>query len=160
MRLGSGLAPVSSYLDAGVPVGLGVDGSASNDASHMLGEVRQAMLLNRLGTSPGVGEGSQMTARTALELATVGGAQVLGRDDIGVLKPGYAADVVAVGLDRVEFAGARHDPVAALVFCSPARVDHSWVGGSRLVEDGHVVGVDVGTLVEEHNRLAAVLVDQ
>jgi cytosine/adenosine deaminase-related metal-dependent hydrolase len=160
MRLGSGLAPVSSYLDAGVPVGLGVDGSASNDTSHMLGEARQAMLLNRLGTSPGVGEGSQMTARTALELATVGGAQVLGRDDIGVLKPGYAADIVAVGLDRVEFAGARHDPVAALVFCSPARVDHSWVGGSRLVEDGHVVGIDVGILVEEHNRLAGILVDR
>lgn len=159
MRLGSGLAPVSRYVDAGVPVGLGVDGSASNDSSHMLAEARQAMLVNRLGTSPGVGAGDQMSARRALELATVGGAKVLGRDDIGVLQPGFAADFVAIDLNRVEFAGARHDPVAALVFCSPANVDHSWVGGSRLVEDGEVVGVEIGSLIEEHNRLASDLVD-
>src|SRR5690606_15026897 len=112
-------------LAAGVPVGLGVDGSASNDSSHMLAEVRQAMLLNRLAVSPGVGEGAQLTARHALELATVGGARVLGRDDIGVLAPGYAADMIAIDLDRVEYAGALHDPVAATVHCAPTKVDHS-----------------------------------
>jgi cytosine/adenosine deaminase-related metal-dependent hydrolase len=159
MRLGSGLAPISRYVEAGVLVGLGVDGSASNDSSHMLAEVRQAMLMNRLGTSGSSDAGGQMSARQALELATVGGATVLGRDDIGVLQPGFAADIVAIDLNRVEFAGARHDPVAALVFCSPANVDHSWVGGSRLVEDGEVVGVEIGTLVEEHNRLASDIVD-
>ena len=159
MRLGSGFAPVSRFMEAGVPVGLGVDGSASNDSSHLLAEVRQAMLLNRLGTSMSAGRGDPMSARQALELATVGGAKVLGRDDIGVLQPGFAADFVAIDLNRVEFAGAHHDPVAAVVFCSPGRVDHSWVGGLRLVEDGDVVGIEVGALVEEHNRLASNLVD-
>jgi cytosine/adenosine deaminase-related metal-dependent hydrolase len=158
MRLGAGLAPVSRYVEAGVPVGLGVDGSASNDSSHMLAEVRQAMLMSRLGTSRSSGAGVQMSARQALELATVGGAKVLGRDDIGVLQPGFAADFVAIDLNRVEFAGAHHDPVAAVVFCSPVTVDHSWVGGSRLVDAGEVVGVEIGALVEEHNRLASDLV--
>ena len=159
MRLASGLAPIARYLDAGVPVGLGVDGSASNDSSHMLAEVRQALLLNRLAVSPGVGEGAQLTARQALALATVGGARVLGRDDIGVLAPGYAADFVAIDLDRVEFAGALHDPVAAVVLCGPARADASWVGGRPLVEGGHVVGVDTGGLVERHNLLARDLLE-
>lgn len=159
MRLASGVAPVSRYLDANVPVGLGVDGSASNDSSNMLAEARQALLLNRLAVSPGVGEGSQMTARTALELATVGGARILGRDDIGVLAPGYGADFIALDLGRVEFAGSLHDPVAATVLCDPVGVDHSWVGGERLVEDGRVVGVDLPNLIERHNRLASDLAD-
>jgi cytosine/adenosine deaminase-related metal-dependent hydrolase len=158
MRLASGLAPVLDYLDAGVAVALGVDGSASNDSSHMLAEVRQALLLNRLAVSPGLGEGPQMTARQALELGTVGGAKVLGRDDLGALAPGKAADFVAIDLNRVEFAGALHDPVAAVVLCAPARVDRSWVGGVPLVEDGRVLGVDQGSLVEEANRLALGLV--
>jgi 8-oxoguanine deaminase len=158
MRLASGLAPIGPYLAAGVPVGLGVDGSASNDSSHMLAEARQALLLNRLAVSPGIGEGPQLTARQALELATVGGARVLGRDDIGVLAPGYAADMIAIDLNRVEYAGALHDPVAATVLCAPAMVDHSWVGGRRLVEHGRVVGVDEGRLVERHNMLARDLV--
>jgi len=158
MRLASGLAPVSRYLKAGVGVGLGVDGSASNDASHMMGEVRQALLLNRLGVSPGIGEGPQMSARQALGLATVGGAGVLGRDDIGKLVPGMCADFIAYDLNRVEFAGALHDPVAAVVMCSPVTVDHSWVGGRKVVDSGQLTGVDTKDLVREHNRLAATLV--
>jgi cytosine/adenosine deaminase-related metal-dependent hydrolase len=157
MRLASGLAPVSRYLDVGVTVGLGVDGSASNDSSHMMGEVRQALLLNRMAVAPGIGAGPQMTARQALSLATVDGARVLGREDIGVLAPGRCADLIAYDLDRVEFAGARHDPVAAVVMCAPVTVDHSWVGGRRVVENGHLVSLDLAALVSEHNRLAATL---
>lgn len=158
MRLASGLAPVGLYLAAGVPIGLGVDGSASNDRSNMLAEARQALLLNRLAVSPGVGEGAQMTARQALELATAGGASVLGRDDIGVLAPGRAADFIAIDLNRVEFAGALHDPVAAAVLCAPASVDHSWVGGRPLVQYGQVLGVDIESLIHQHNLLARDLV--
>jgi 8-oxoguanine deaminase len=157
MRLASGLAPVAGYLEAGVRVGLGVDGSASNDSSNMLAEVRQTLLLNRLAVAPGVGEGAQITARDALTLATVGGADVLGRDDIGRLAPGMAADFIAIDFDRLEFAGAVHDPVAAVVMCSPHQVDHSWVGGRRVVEDQQLVGVDLGGLVAEHNQLARAL---
>jgi 8-oxoguanine deaminase len=158
MRLASGLAPVSRYLREGVPVGLGVDGSSSNDSSHLMAETRQALLLNRLGVAPGVGHGEQMSARQALELATVGGARVLGRDDIGRLVPGMAADLIAFDLNRVEYAGAIHDPLAAVVMCSPVTVDHSWVGGRRVVENGRMVGVEVSELVGEHNRLARALV--
>lgn len=154
MRLASGLAPVSRYLEAKVPVGIGVDGSASNDSSNMLAEVRQAMLLNRLAVSPGWGNGPQMTARQALELATVGGARVLGREDIGVLAPGHAADFIAIDLRRLEFAGAVQDPVAAAVFCAPLTIDHSWVGGRPLVSGGRVVGVEHEALAELHNLLA------
>lgn len=159
MRLASGLAPVARYVDAGVPVGLGVDGSASNDSSHLLAEARQALLLNRLAVSPGVGRGPLLTARQALGLATVGGARVLGRDDIGSLSAGRAADLIAIDLDRIEYAGALHDPVAALVLCGPVGVDHSWVGGEPLVTNRQVVGIDVPTLVSEHNVLARDLVD-
>ncbi len=157
MRLASGVAPITSYLEAGVRVGLGVDGSASNDSSDLLAEARQAMLLARLAVAPGIGTGEQMPARTALEMATVGGARVLGRDDVGRLVPGKAADVVAFDLDRIAYAGARHDPVAALVFCSPTRVAHSWVGGRPVVRDGRLVGLDEEDLIRRHNRLAASL---
>ncbi len=159
MRLAAGLAPVSRYLEAGVRVGLGVDGSASNDSAHMLGEALQAMLLSRLASSLGIGTGKQMSARSALSMATVGGARALGRDDIGVLAPGYAADLIAIDLHRVDFAGGLHDPVAAAVMCAPAVVDHSWVGGTKLVTDGHVAGVDLEPLVTEQNRLASALLE-
>lgn len=149
MRLASGAAPVARYLQTDVPVGLGVDGSASNDSSHMLGEARQAVLLNRLSSGP------EFTVRQSLELATTGGAGVLGRDDIGKLAPGFAADFIAIDMRRIEFAGALHDPLAAIVLCAPAYVDHSWVGGKPLVSDGHVVGVETNALIETHNRLAA-----
>jgi cytosine/adenosine deaminase-related metal-dependent hydrolase len=95
-----------------------------------------------------------LSARLALELGTVGGARVLGRDDIGVLAPGYAADLIAFDLNRLEFAGAQHDPVAAVVLCAPASVDQSWVGGQPLVQDGVVAGVDQTALVARHNMLA------
>ncbi|HEY5890708.1 MAG TPA: 8-oxoguanine deaminase [Acidimicrobiia bacterium] len=154
MRLASGIAPVSRYVMAGIPVGLGVDGSASNDSSNLLAEVRQAMLLNRLAVSPGIGSGDQISARAALEMATVGGAKVLGRDDIGKIAPGYAADFVSWNLNRLEFAGAQHDPLAALVFCTPARVDNSWVGGVRMVDDGKMMNVAIDALIGEQNRLS------
>lgn len=153
MRLASGTAPISRYIEASVPVGLGVDGSASNDSSHLLAEARQAMLLSRL-VAAGQPDGKLMSARQALQLATLGGADVLGRDDIGVLAPGKTADFVAFDLNRVELSGALHDPVAAAVFCSPKVVDHSWVAGRPLVAGGRVVGVDIDSLVAQHNLLA------
>lgn len=158
MRLASGIAPVAAYRAAGVPVGLGVDGSASNDSSHMLAEARAALLLGRLATAPGVGSGEMMTAREALWMATRGGARVLGREDIGSLEAGKAADIVAVSLDRMEYAGALHDPVAALLMCSPANVDFSWVHGRPVVSEGRLVGLDEEELIRRHNRVARRLV--
>lgn len=150
MRLASGIAPIRKMVDAGVPVGLGVDGSASNDGAHMLGEVRQAMLLQRVGFGP-----DAMTARQALELATLGGAKVLNRDDIGALKPGMSADIAMFKLDQVSFAGALHDPVAALVFCTPANVDVSIINGKVVVKDGMLQTIDLPLVLERHNQLAA-----
>ncbi len=165
MRLASGIAPIAEMLTAGVPVGLGVDGSASNDSSHMLAEVRQAMLVARvraglLGASRSDPNApALMTARQALELATRGGARVLGRSDIGSLEPGKAADFFAVRLERLEYAGALHDPVAALVFCSPVRVDYTVVGGRMVVREGKLVSLDEASLVRRHNQLARQLID-
>ncbi len=161
MRLASGIAPVRDYLGAGVRVGLGVDGSASNDGGHLLGEARQAMLLARLAVAPGIGGepgAGLMSARTALELATRGGAAVLGRDDIGSLEPGKCADFAAVSLDRVEYAGALHDPVAALLLCAPVRVDHTFVHGRPVVRGGRPATVELEPLLERHNAAAARLV--
>ncbi len=149
MRLASGIAPVRRMRDAGVPVGLGVDGSASNDGAHMLGEARQAMLLQRVGFGP-----DAMTAREALEIATRGGAKVLNRDDIGALAPGMAADFVAFDLDQVGFAGAWHDPVAALVFCTPGNVSLSVINGRVVVQDGRLTTLELAPLLQRHNRLA------
>jgi len=150
MRLASGIAPIRKMVGAGVPVGLGVDGSASNDGAHMLGEVRQAMLLQRVGFGP-----DAMTARQALELATLGGAKVLNRDDIGSLKPGMSADIVMFKLDQVGFAGALHDPVAALVFCTPANVNYSIINGKVVVRGGQLQTIDLPLVLERHNQLAA-----
>jgi cytosine/adenosine deaminase-related metal-dependent hydrolase len=111
-------------IDSGVRVGLGVDGSASNDGGDLLGEARQAMLLQRVGHGP-----SSLSARAALELATRGGAGVLGRDDIGRIEPGCAADIVAFDLDAIGYAG-QHDPVAALLFCAPSRAAWSMIDGA------------------------------
>lgn len=154
MRLGSGIAPVRRMLDAGVAVGLGVDGSASSDAGHLLGEVRQAMLLQRVGYGA-----DAMTARQALEIATLGGARVLHRDDIGALAPGMAADVALFRLDGVGFAGALHDPVAALVFCTPATVDYSIVHGRVVVREGVCTGIELGGVIARHNVLARALAE-
>jgi cytosine/adenosine deaminase-related metal-dependent hydrolase len=149
MRLASGIAPLTAMLKAGVHVGLGVDGSASNDAGHLLGEARQAMLLQRVGGDP-----AALNARQALELATRGGAQVLGRNDIGALAPGKAADIVGWRLDRLAYAGALHDPVAALVFCQPQNVDLVLVNGRVRVRNGAIVNLDLSALVAEHNARA------
>jgi 8-oxoguanine deaminase len=160
MRLASGIAPVREYLKAGVKLGLGVDGSASNDGSHLLAETRQAMLLARLragieGASlSGDAAPPLLTARQALELATRGGAAVLGRQDIGSLAVGKCADFVAIKLDRLDYAGALHDPLAAVVFCAPQRVDWNVVGGKIIVQDGQMLSVDVPALVEKHNLAA------
>lgn len=153
MRLASGIAPIRQMRCEGVPVGLGVDGSASNDGAHLLGEARQAMLLARVGYGP-----AAMTAREALELATLGGAKVLNRDDIGALAPGMAADIVAFDLRGIATAGALHDPVAALAFCAPQRVAWSIIDGRVVVEDGRLTTVDVPALAARHNALAAALV--
>jgi 8-oxoguanine deaminase len=169
MRLASGIAPIRTMLDAGVPVGLGVDGSASNDAAHMVNEARQAMLLARLRKSlepaQEVGERTvfgcdsaplEMTARDALRLATRGGAQVLGRQhDIGQITPGHAADLAMFDLDTLPMAGgAVHDAVGSLLLCASAPTRHTMVNGRLVVRDGQLTTVDLGPLIERHNRLA------
>ena len=152
MRLGSGIAPVPAMRRSGVPVGLGVDGSASNDAGHLLQEARQAMLLQRV-----VGGAGAMSAREALEIATLGGARVLNRDDIGALAPGMAADFAAFDLRQPGFAGANHDPVAALVFCHPPSVSLSVINGRVVAREGRISTVDLPVVLERHNRLAKTL---
>ncbi len=159
MRLASGIAPVRQMLDAGVPVGLGVDGSASNDGAHLLGEARMAMLLARVGKALdpfGCDTGPrEMTARAMLEVATRGGARVLGRDDIGHLAPGMAADLALFDLRALGFAGgAVHDPVAALLLCAPAQAAYTVVNGRVVVRQGQLATLDLGPLLERHNRLA------
>ncbi|MET1415201.1 amidohydrolase family protein [Roseibium sp. HPY-6] len=170
MRLASGIAPVKKYMAAGVKVGLGVDGSASNDGSNMLSEVRQAMLLARLnlgllpmedtdGTprlppSHPSRAGEWMTAREALELATLGGASVLGRSDIGSLETGKCADFFTLDLNTLQFAGGLHDPVAAVVFCSPQASRTTVVNGKVLVSDGQIVTLDIDRVIEDHNRMS------
>ncbi len=169
MRLASGIAPIRRLLDAGAPVGLGVDGSASNDGAQLLGEARQALLLARLGhalqpprttadgrTVYGCDEApAQMTARDALALATRGGAQVLGRSDIGHLAPGQCADLALYTLDTLPMAGgAVHDPVAALALCATPQADYTIVQGQVLVRQGQLTRVDLPVLVERHNGMA------
>lgn len=162
MRLASGLAPVRRMIDAGVPVGLGVDGSASNDGAHMLGEARQALLMARVrraldpfGCDHGPGE---MTARDALALGTRGSAQVLGRSDIGQLAPGLCADMALFDIGTLGFAGgAVHDPVASLLLCASPQAAWTVVNGRVVVREGQLATVDLGPLVEHHNRLAIAL---
>ncbi len=154
MRLASGIAPIRAMIDHGVPVGLGVDGSASNDGSHMLAEARQAMLLQRVSGNP-----AGLTGLEALELATLGGAKVLGRDDIGSIEPGKCADFIGFNLDRLEYAGAQHDPQSALIFCAPQRVDLSVINGKIVVEDGELRTIDTGQVIEQHNKISAKMIN-
>jgi 8-oxoguanine deaminase len=170
MRLASGIAPVKKYLAAGVKVGLGVDGSASNDASNILLEARQALLLARLrlGLLPPEGprkffllsqsdplrEQEWMTAREALEIATRGGAAVLGRSDIGALEAGKCADFFSINLHTVDYAGALNDPVAATLFCAPQKARYTVINGRVIVENGAVVTVDMGPVIEAHNQFS------
>jgi 8-oxoguanine deaminase len=153
MRLASGIAPVRKMLDNHVRVGLGVDGSASNDSGHMLAEARQTMLLQRVLGGP-----AALTAREALRMGTRGGAAVLGRDDVGYLAPGMAADFIAVNLNRVDFAGAWHDPIAALVFCAPSTVDYSVINGRVVVREGQLTTLELQPVLARHNALAHKLV--
>ncbi len=170
MRLASGIAPVKKYLAAGVKVGLGVDGSASNDGSNILLEARQALLLARLrlGLLPPEGPRTLfllsqshplrahewMTAREVLEMATRGGAAVLGRDDIGSLEAGKCADFFSIDLNTVDYAGALHDPVAATVFCAPQKARYTVINGRVVVENGQVVTVNMRPVIDAHNRFA------
>jgi cytosine/adenosine deaminase-related metal-dependent hydrolase len=170
MRLASGIAPVKKYLAAGVKIGLGVDGSASNDGSNILLEARQALLLARLRLGLLPPEGPRtffllsqshplrahewMTAREGLEIATRGGAAVLGRDDIGSLEVGKCADFFSIDLNTVDYAGALHDPVAATVFCAPQKARYTVVNGRVIVENGQVVTVNMRPVIDDHNRFA------
>jgi cytosine/adenosine deaminase-related metal-dependent hydrolase len=173
MRLASGIAPIRRLLDAGVPVGLGVDGSASNDGAHMVNEARQAMLLARVGramqppeerrnsrgerkTFFGCDLGpAEMSPRDALALATRGGAQVLGRPDIGHLAPGMCADLALFDLRTLGLAGgAVHDPVGALLLCASPQAAWTVVNGRVVVREGQLATLDLGPLLERHNRLA------
>ncbi len=147
-RLGSGIAPIRAMRDAGVRVGLGVDGSASNDAGNLMGEARQAMLLQRVSRGA-----DAMSAREALEIATRGGAEVLGRRDCGTLEPGKRADIAIWDMRGIEAAGA-WDPVAALVMCGPGRVRDLFVEGRPVVADGQVVTVDLAAVIARQNTLA------
>ena len=162
MRLASGIAPIRKMLDAGVPVGLGVDGSASNDAAHMVNEARQALLLARVARSLepfGCDRGpADMSARDALALATRGGAQVLGRTDIGHLAPGMCADLALFDLDTLGFAGgAVHDAVGALVLCASAPTAWTVVDGRVVVREGRLASVEVESLVQRQNSMATQL---
>ncbi|UCG26571.1 MAG: 8-oxoguanine deaminase [Chloroflexota bacterium] len=165
MRLASGIAPVVYWRQHGVRVGLGVDGSASNDGSHILAEARMAMLKQRtaphryLSEEPGgrhgfAGHAGSMTARQALLLATRGGAEVLGRDDVGYLAPGMSADFIAFNLNQVAFAGALHDPVAAVILCQPQNVDLSVINGRVVVGDGRLTTLDLAPVLRRHNEIA------
>lgn len=153
MRLASGIAPVRAMRDRRVRVGFGVDGSASNDGGHLLNEARQALLLQRV-----LNQANTLTAEEALWLATRGGAQVLGRDDIGRLEPGMAADVIAFDLTQLSYAGARHDPLAALLFCAPTTVDLSMINGRLVVQDGRLLTVDLPPLIGRHNQISRTLI--
>jgi cytosine/adenosine deaminase-related metal-dependent hydrolase len=169
MRLASGIARLVEWREANVRVGLGVDGSASNDGGHLLNEARLAMLLQRvapdryLSEAPGgrggfAGNAAAMSARQALELATLGGAAVLGRDDIGSLAPGKCADFIAVNLNRLPYSGALHDPVAALLFCNPATVDWSVINGRLIVEGGRLTTIDLEPHLRRHNEISRAMI--
>lgn len=169
MRLASGIAPIRKMIEAGVPVGLGVDGSASNDAAHMVNEARQAMLLARLRKSlegPQVNADGktifgcdtapmEMTARDALRLATRGGAEVLGRKDIGQLTAGYCADMALFDLRSLSFAGgAVHDAIGSLMLCASAPAAYTVVNGQVVVSEGQLTRVELGRVIERHNNFA------
>jgi len=178
MRLGSGIAPVTELRHNGVNVGLGVDGSASNDGSHLLAEARLAMLLQRVGpvaqseaimertTENGIGrrlpplpgDPTAMSARQALEISTRGGAAVLGRDDIGHLSPGMSADFVAYNMNNLPYAGAQDDLVSALLFCQPQQVDLSVINGRIVVQEGRLTTLEIEPVIERHNELSTEMI--
>lgn len=161
MRCGQGIARIREMLDAGVTVGLGVDGSASNDTSNMFLEARNAMMLQRaaparyLSEAPGGrggfgGTPGALSAREALAMATRGGAAILGRDDVGRLAPGMSADFIAVRLNQLGLSGTQRDPLAALVMCGPFKVDYSFINGREIIGKGEFRDVDVEALLARH----------
>jgi cytosine/adenosine deaminase-related metal-dependent hydrolase len=153
LRLGSGIAPIRMFMDNKVPVGIAVDGSASNDSSDMLGEIRQAMLVQRV--KAGVGA---MPARDAFKLATLGGASVLGRTDIGSIEPGKAADLAIFDVSGLDFAGSKSDPLASLLFCGAShRTKYTVVNGKVVVKNGRLANVDESKVAERANKAAAAL---
>lgn len=154
LRLGSGIAPIRMFLDKKVPVGLAVDGSASNDASDMLAEIRQCMLVHRVKSGA-----ASMPARDAFKIATCGGAGVLGRDDIGSIEPGKAADIAVFDVSGLDFAGSKSDPLASLLFCGAShRTKYTIVNGKVVVKNGRLVNVDEFKLAEKANKLASKLI--
>ena len=160
MILASGIAPIREMRDANVRVGLGVDGSASNDGNHLLGEARQAMLLQRVGWPGFESKADRFSAREALELATLGGAAVLGRNDIGSLEVGKAADFVAFRIDDLQHAGGLTDPVASLLTCAPGSAWLSVINGEVVVDQGEIPGLDINSLVTRHNELSRRLLEK
>ncbi|MEO0648075.1 MAG: 8-oxoguanine deaminase [Cyanobacteria bacterium J06650_10] len=151
LRLASGIAPIREMRSRGISVSLGVDGAASNDASNLLQEARTAFLIARVRDH----DAAAMTAREALEIATLGGAKVLGRDDIGYLAPGMSADFITFNIDQPALAGSHYDVVAALIFCQPPAVDYSFINGKKVVDQGRLTTVQLETLIEACNQFAA-----
>ena len=149
MRLASGIAPLRKMLDAGVAVGLGVDGSSSSDSGHLLNEARQAMLLQRVMDGAG-----NLTAREALRLATRGGAEVLNRDDIGQIRAGFSADLAIFDRRAIEFSGTQTDPLAALIFCGPVKPRHVLINGRFVVRDWQLTSMEMRDLLTRHDRAA------
>ena len=155
MRLGSGIAPVAKMIDAGVPVSIGVDGSASNDSSNMLNELRQSLLLHRL-------KGDRwLSAADVLRMGTLGGAEILGRKNIGMIKPGAAADVILIDLDDIGYTGAKSDPLAAILFCSGRqRVSWSIINGQVIVEKGELKGVNLKELSDRADEISQEMISR
>jgi cytosine/adenosine deaminase-related metal-dependent hydrolase len=164
MRCGQGIAKIRQMLDSGVKVGLGVDGSASNDTSNMFLEARLAQLLQRvaparyLSEAPGGrggfgGSPKALAAREALTMATRGGAALLGRDDVGALAPGMSADFIAVNLNQLGLSGTQRDPLAALVMCGPFRVDYSFINGREVISGGEFTALDVDEILARHRQV-------
>jgi len=154
MRLGSGIARIKEMLEAGVNVSVAVDGSASNDSSNMLVEIRNAMLLSRLRAPE-----FWLNTEEVLWMATVGGAKALGRDDIGQIKKGKCADLNLINMDRLEYSGALHDPAAAIVFnVAMSPVDHVIVNGKHVVENGQITGLNELELVKQHQKISEDLI--
>ncbi|PIU48711.1 MAG: 8-oxoguanine deaminase [Candidatus Hydrogenedentes bacterium CG07_land_8_20_14_0_80_42_17] len=152
MRLGSGIAPIVEMLKEGVRVGLGVDGSASNDSSHMIQEMRQCMLLQRVKYGA-----DALSVRDTIRIATKGGAEVLRRDDIGEIRPGFAADLIGVDLNKIWYAGAQSDPPGALALCHTDTIDFSVINGKVVALNGKLTGLDLSALIKRHNKNAEAL---
>ena len=154
MRLASGIAPVRSWIDKDVKVGLGVDGSSSNDSGHLLNEARQTLLLQRLKYGA-----DKFDGREALKLATKGGAKVLNRDDIGEISIGKAADFAIYDLNQIDFSGTSSDPVAALVFCGPVKTKYTICNGKIISENGHMKNFDLNLSLEKHESASKRLIN-